>query len=71
MAEYFERRFFMAKLDFDSSGFNELISELEHFAFDVECPECNHSFAISVDDIGKSVICPHCGTSVSIESETS
>lgn len=54
----------MAKFQFD-----DFMNELNHFAFDVECPECNCSFEISVNDIGKSVTCPSCGVNIAIESE--
>lgn len=59
----------MAPFEFDDSGIDDLINELDHFSFDIECPECNHSFSISADDIGQSVMCPNCGISISIESE--
>lgn len=59
----------MAKFEFDDSGLNDLMEEINHFSFDVECPECHHSFQISVDDIGKSVTCPSCRTNIKIESE--
>ena len=59
----------MAPFEFDDSGIDDLMNELEHLSFDIECPECNHSFSISVYDVGKSVICPNCGVSISIESE--
>lgn len=59
----------MAKFEFDDSGLNDLMEEINHFSFDVECPECRHSFQISVDDIGKSVTCPSCRTNIKIESE--
>ncbi len=60
---------FMVPFEFDDSGIDDLINELDHLSFDIECPECSHSFSISVDDVGKSVICPNCGVSISIESE--
>lgn len=59
----------MAPFEFDDSGIDDLINELDHLSFDIECPECNHSFSVSADDIGQSVICPNCGISISIESE--
>lgn len=59
----------MAKFEFDESGLNSFMNELNHFSFDVECPECHHSFQISVDDIGKSVTCPNRETNIKIESE--
>ncbi len=59
----------MVPFEFDDSGIDDLINELDHLSFDIECPECSHSFSISVDDVGKSVICPNCGVSISIESE--
>lgn len=60
---------FMTPFEFDDSGIDDFINELNHLSFDVKCPECNHSFSISADDIGQSVICPNCGISISIESE--
>lgn len=59
----------MAKFEFDASGFDDLINELENASFDVECPECRHSFLISLNDVGTTVICPNCGTRISVESE--
>ena len=37
----------MAPFEFDDSGIDDLMNELEHLSFDIECPECNHSFSIS------------------------
>ena len=59
----------MAKFEFDESGLNDFMNDLNHLSFDVECPECHHSFQISVGDIGKSVTCPNCKTNIKIESE--
>lgn len=59
----------MASFEFDNSGIEAFINELENLSFDIKCPECNHSFSISTDDIGETVICPSCGISISIESE--
>ena len=69
MAEYKRKDHYMAKFQFDDSGIDDFMNELNHFSFDVECPECNCSFEISVDDIGKSVTCPNCGVNIAIESE--
>lgn len=52
---------------FDESGFDDLIDDLQNF--DIECPECGKDIEVSIDDIGKSVNCPHCKTIIEIESE--
>lgn len=56
-------------IEFDTSGLDDLMDDLNHLSFDIECPNCNHSIAVSVDDVGKTVTCPHCNTGVAIESE--
>lgn len=67
MPSILERRLSMATLDFDSSGFDDLIESLQHF--EIDCPECNQSFEITLDDIGNTVSCPHCHTQIKLESE--
>ena len=57
----------MAKFSVDFSGFDDFMYKLEHF--EVDCPECQHPFEISINDTGKTVTCPHCGSKIKIESE--
>lgn len=57
----------MTTFDFDSSGFDDLIDELQHF--EIDCPECEQSFEISLEDIGNEVTCPHCHTKIKLDSE--
>lgn len=58
----------MTHLEFDDSVFDDIIEDLKHF--EIDCPECEKSFEISINDIGKSVSCPHCGTEIQIQSES-
>lgn len=55
------------KFEFDSSAFDDVLEEIKFF--DIECPECHRSFEFSTDDIGKIVLCPHCGRKIKIEAE--
>lgn len=57
----------MAAFEFDSNAFDDILEELQTIT--VPCPECGESFDISVDDMDSSVICPHCKSTISIESE--
>lgn len=57
----------MTTFDFDSSGFDDLIDELQYF--EIDCPECEQSFEISLEDIGNEVTCPHCHTRIKLESK--
>lgn len=59
----------MTSFNFDDSAFNELMDELNNPSFDIECPECNSTFEISLDDVDTTVTCPHCGIDIVIESE--
>ena len=53
----------MITFDFDSSGFDDLIDNLQYF--EIDCPECEQSFEISLEDIGNEVKCA-LGASASI-----
>ncbi len=55
----------MVKFEFDDSAMDDFLSELEHI--EIDCPECNHPFNISVYDMGKTVTCPHCHTEIKLE----
>ncbi len=55
----------MVKFEFDDSAMDDFLSELEHI--EIDCPECNHPFNISVNDMGKTVTCPHCHTEIKLE----
>lgn len=57
----------MAKFDFDESGFDDFLNDLSNI--EIDCPECDHPFEFSLDDIGSTVKCPHCGVEIAIESE--
>lgn len=59
----------MAKIDFDTSGFDNMMNDLRSLSFDVECPGCRKSFSVSVRDVGSTVTCPNCGSTIKIESE--
>ena len=59
----------MAKIDFDTSGFDNMMNDLRSLSFDVECPGCRKSFSVSVRDVGSTVTCPNCGSRIKIESE--
>lgn len=45
-------------------------SDFDDISFDIEieCPECENVLTISLDD--EQVTCPHCGTEITIESES-
>ena len=68
MPEYERKENKMAGFEFDDSVFDDISNELEHF--EVDCPECENSFEISINDIGESVTCPHCGLEILIQSES-
>ena len=59
----------MAKIDFDTFGFDNMMNDLRSLSFDVECPGCRKSFSVSVRDVGSTVTCPNCGSTIKIESE--
>ena len=59
----------LAKFEFDSSGFDDMMKDLKSFSFDVECPGCKKSFSVSVNEVGSTVTCPNCGATIHIESE--
>lgn len=59
----------MAKFKFDNSGLKKMVEDLKNFTFEVECPNCKHPISVSINDSGHTVICPHCKTSIKIESE--
>ena len=42
----------MAKIDFDTSGFDNMMNDLRSLSFDVERPGCRKSFSVSVRDVG-------------------
>lgn len=49
---------------FETFGLDDDIS----FDIEINCPSCNESFTISLDD--NVVTCPHCKTEITIESES-
>lgn len=49
--------------EFSFSDFDDLSLDIE-----INCPTCNKSFTISLDD--KVVTCPHCNCEITIESES-
>lgn len=55
------------RFEFDHSAINDFLNDLEHF--EIECPECDHAFKVSIDDIGNIVTCPHCSEKIKLESE--
>lgn len=57
----------MVSFEFDSSAIDDLMGEINRF--EIECPECEHSFEVSINDIGETVECPHCGLVILLESE--
>lgn len=40
---------------------------LENEEFEIECPECGKEIIISVSQIGGSVVCPKCETTIHLE----
>ncbi len=58
----------MARFEFDDSVLDDISKELEHF--EIDCPKCENSFEISLNNIGESVTCPHCGLEIFIQSES-
>lgn len=55
------------KFEFNSDGFDGLLDDLK--TFELNCPECNHSIEVSLDDIGSIIKCPQCGIDIKLESE--
>lgn len=55
------------KFEFNSDGFDGLLDDLK--TFELNCPECNHSIEVSLDDIDSIIKCPQCGTDIKLESE--
>ena len=55
----------MARFEFDDSVLDDISKELEHF--EIDCPKCENS---SLNNIGESVTCPHCGLEIFIQSES-
>ncbi len=46
------------------SLFDEVIGESE---IDIDCPGCGISFDIQIQQIGSTVVCPHCGQKIELE----
>lgn len=52
------------KFEFNSDGFDGLLDDLK--TFELNCPECNHSIEVSLDDIGSIIKCPQCGIDIKL-----
>lgn len=40
---------------------------LEDATFDLECPSCNCSFDVRVDQVGTNIFCPKCGQKIELK----
>lgn len=49
------------------SLFDEVLGEAE---IDMECPECEKSFEIQLNQVGTTVTCPHCGVDIKLEKDS-
>ena len=54
-------------VSFDFDGIDDLMDDLK--IFEIDCPECEYTFEVSVDDICSTVTCPHCKTKITLESK--
>lgn len=50
------------------SSFNDLFGDAE---IDIECPNCKKSFTIMINQIGSTVVCPSCQSSVELKKDSS
>lgn len=55
----------MAKFEFD--GIDDLMEDLN--TIEIDCPNCDRSFEVNLNDIGSVVTCPHCKAKIELESE--
>lgn len=46
--------------------FNSLLGDIK---IDFECPNCNHSLQISINQIGGKITCPNCSTVINLEKD--
>jgi len=42
---------------------------LEDANFDFTCPACKHSFKIRVNQVGKTIACPHCHQQINLKDD--
>ena len=57
----------MAKFEisgFDTDAFLDMLSTIS-----IDCPICNKSFEINLENYESPVICPHCKAKIEVESE--
>lgn len=40
---------------------------LEDAEFKIDCPNCKKEFNVRVDQVGTSVVCPHCKATVNLK----
>ena len=59
----------MAKIDFDTSGFDNMMNDLRSLSFDVECPGCRKIGFCLCSRCRFNSYLPNCGSTIKIESE--
>lgn len=48
------------------SLFDEVLGDAE---LEIDCPECEKSFEIQLNQVGTTVTCPHCGVGIELEKD--
>lgn len=48
------------------SLFDEVLGDAE---IDIDCPECEKSFSVQLNQIGTAVTCPFCGSEIELEAD--
>lgn len=48
------------------SLFDEVLSETD---IEIDCPDCEKSFDIQLNQVGTTVTCPHCGAEIKLEAD--
>lgn len=48
--------------------FNSLFGDSE---IEINCPECNAKISITLNDVGKTIVCPKCSTEITLNKDNS